>query len=214
MAEDGAAGAEGSNAGAPAVPALPPPSGQPQMAVPGKAADYTDGRLPYDWPSKFPPEARKHIHREAIILAVVLVIAIALTAIALIFSGNTYPISLPSLGPTATATIDPHLIVVFFCGTVGGTTFSIKWLIHAVSKGSWHLDRQLWRLFVPLVGGVYACAVLTLLDSGMILGHSGDASRGTASAASIAFLVGYFSDGVSGLLTNIANAVFGTVREK
>jgi hypothetical protein len=48
----------------------------------------------------------------------------------------------------------------------------------------------------------------------MILGRAGDVSRGTASAASLAFLIGYFSDGVSGLLTNIANAVFGTVREK
>lgn len=184
------------------------------MAVPGKSTDYTDGRLPYDWPSKFPAEARKHIYCEAGVLAVTLVITVLLTAIALVFSGNPYPINLPSLGPTATATVDPRLIAVFLCGAVGGTTFSIKWLIHAVAKGSWHLDRQLWRLFVPLVGGVYACAVLNLLDSGMILGHAGETSRGTASAASIAFLIGYFSDGVSGLLTNIANAVFGTIREK
>jgi hypothetical protein len=184
------------------------------MAVPGKTTDYTDGRVPYDWQSKFPAEARKHIRCEAIILAITLLVLIVLTTIALVFSGTTYPVALPTLGPNVTANVDPRLIVVFLCGAVGGTTFSIKWLIHAVAKGSWHLDRQLWRLFVPLVGGVYACAVLTLLDSGMILGHAGDASRGTASAASMAFLIGYFSDGVSGLLTNIANAVFGTIREK
>ncbi len=179
-----------------------PPNGEPPMAVPGKTIDYTDGRAPYDWQSRFPVEARKHIYCEAVLLAVTLLILICLTSVTLAFSSSI------------SANIDPRIIVQFFCGAVGGTTFSIKWLIHSVAKGSWHLDRRLWRLFVPLVGGVYACAVLTLLDSGMILGHAGDVSRGTASTASMAFLIGYFSDGVSGLLTNIANAVFGTVREK
>jgi hypothetical protein len=32
--------------------------------------------------------------------------------------------------------------------------------------------------------------------------------------AALAFLVGYFSDGVSGLLSNVANAVFGTLEKK
>jgi hypothetical protein len=212
VSEDGTEGAE--PAGAAVPPAPTPPNGAPPMAVPGKATDYTDGRAPYDWQSKFPAEARKHICCEARILAITLLVLICLTTIALVFSGAIYPVALPTLGPNVTANIDPRMIVLFLCGAVGGTTFSIKWLIHAVAKGSWHLDRQLWRLFVPLVGGVYACAVLTLLDSGMILGHAGDASRGTASSASMAFLIGYFSDGVSGLLTNIANAVFGTIREK
>jgi hypothetical protein len=188
--------------------------GEPTMAMPGKTTDYTDGRAPYDWQSKFPAEASKHICCEAIILAITLLISIFFTSIALIYAGNPNLLAFPMLGPNASTNIDPRIIVLFFCGSVGGTTFSIKWLIHSVAKGSWHLDRRLWRLFVPLVGGVYACAVLTLLDSGMILGRAGDVSRGTASAASMAFLIGYFSDGVSGLLTNIANAVFGTIREK
>jgi hypothetical protein len=212
VSEDGTTGAEPAGAVAPAAPTTP--NGEPPMAVPGKTTDYTDGRAPYDWQSKFPVEARKHICCEAVILALTLLILICLTSIALVFSGSTYPVAFPTLGPNVSANIDPRMIVLFLCGAVGGTTFSIKWLIHAVAKGSWHLDRQLWRLFVPLVGGVYACAVLTLLDSGMILGRAGDVSRGTASAASMAFLIGYFSDGVSGLLTNIANAVFGTIREK
>jgi hypothetical protein len=184
------------------------------MAIPGKTTDYTDGRAPYDWPSKFPEEARKYIYREALILAIILAILICVTSVALAFSGCPCLVAFPALGPNVSANIDPRMIALFFSGAVGGTTFSIKWLIHAVARGSWHLDRQLWRLFVPLVGGVYACAVLTLLDSGMILGRAGDVSRGIASAASMGFLIGYFSDGVSGLLTNIANAVFGTIREK
>jgi hypothetical protein len=55
--------------------------------------------------------------------------------------------------------------------------------------------------------------MLTLLDAGMF-GHGSDASRPLAVSAALAFLVGYFSDGVSGLLSNIANAVFGTLEKK
>lgn len=189
MSEDGTAGTNLAGAAAPTPAIL---NGDPAIAVPGKTIDYTDGRAPYDWKSRFPVEACKHIRCEAIILGAVLVLLICFTSVALVFSSATYTMAFPTLGPNASANVDPRLIVLFFSGGVGGTTFSIKWLIHAVAKGSWHLDRQLWRLFVPLVGGVYACAVLTLLDTGMILGHAGEASRGTASAASMAFLIGYF----------------------
>lgn len=181
------------------------------MAVPGKTVDYTDGRALYDWQSRFPEQACKHIRCEAIFLTSILLLLISLCGAALVLSGSTYTLN---LAPNVSANFDPRVIVIFLCGAVGGTTFSIKWLIHAVAKGNWHLDRRLWRMFVPLVGGVYACAVLTLLDSGVILGHGANATRGVAAAAAMGFLIGYFSDGVSGLLTNIANAVFGTVREK
>jgi hypothetical protein len=110
--------------------------------------------------------------------------------------------------------IDFRLLVIFFFGSLGGTTFSIKWLIHATAKRSWHLDRRYWRLFVPLIGGVYACVVLALLDGGLIGGQASGQPRTIGLTAAYAFLVGYFSDGVSGLLSNIANAVFGTLEKK
>jgi len=47
-----------------------------------------------------------------------------------------------------------------------------------------------------------------------MVGHSADNARPLAVSAALAFLVGYFSDGVSGLLSNIANAVFGTLEKK
>ena len=97
---------------------------------------------------------------------------------------------------------------------MGGVTFSIKWLIHSAARGSWHLDRRYWRMLVPLIGGVYACVVVTLFDSGFMSGHISEPNRSIASTSALAFLIGYFSDGVSGLLTNVANAVFGTLREK
>ncbi|PBC23170.1 hypothetical protein CK226_08330 [Mesorhizobium sp. WSM4311] len=106
-----------------------------------------------------------------------------------------------------------RLLAIYFVGGVGGVTFSIKWLVHSAAKCKWHLDRRYWRLFVPLVGGIYACVVLTLLDSG-IIGSSSGQPRAVAPSAALAFLVGYFSDGVSGLLSNVANAVFGTLEKK
>jgi hypothetical protein len=103
--------------------------------------------------------------------------------------------------------VDARIIAVFFCGNVGGTTFSIKWLVHSIAKGSWHQDRTYWRFFVPLIGGVYACVVLTLFDSGLIGGHTSDPNRSMASTAALGFLIGYFSDGVSGLSEIIQSVV-------
>ena len=184
------------------------------MATPIGSKDYTDNRALWDWQSKYPPDARKYINREAVFLTIALVISLILGGVALCFAGH--PIKVPFL-PTPNAEggiIESRLLVIFFVGCVGGTTFSIKWLIHTVAKGMWHLDRSYWRKFVPLIGGVYACVVLTLFDVGLIAGQTSQAPRTIASAAAFAFLVGYFSDGVSGLLTNIANAVFGTLKEK
>jgi hypothetical protein len=49
--------------------------------------------------------------------------------------------------------IDFRLLMIFSVGSLGGTTFSIKWLVHSVAKCKWHLDRRYWRFFVPMIGG-------------------------------------------------------------
>jgi poly(3-hydroxybutyrate) depolymerase len=107
-----------------------------------------------------------------------------------------------------------RILAIFAVGCVGGTTFSIKWLVHAVAKRKWHLDRRYWRFFVPAIGGVYACVVLTLAEGGLVGAQTAGQTRSAALTAALAFLVGYFSDGVSGLLSNVANAVFGTLEKK
>jgi hypothetical protein len=195
----------------------PGPEGPP-MAAPIGTKDYTDGRAPWDWQTRFPREARRAINCEAWTLAAVLIVTLVLSALAIWLAQHevNLPISLFSRSPESNSQmlLDFRLISVFLSGAVGGTTFSVKWLIHAVAKGSWHLDRRYWRLFVPLVGGVYACVVLTLFDVGMMGGQPPSTGRSIASTAALAFLVGYFSDGVSGLLSNVANAVFGTVKER
>jgi hypothetical protein len=189
------------------------------FVVPGKpSTEYTDGRLPGQWETKYPPAARRCINQEACFLATGMIFFCIIDGILLGMSSQTiiWPLDFLAKQPDASATvvkIDLRLLSIFFIGCLGGATFSIKWLVHSVAKSKWHLDRRYWRLFVPLIGGVYACVVLTLFDSG-VLGSHGGQPREMALTAAYAFLVGYFSDGVSGLLSNIANAVFGTLEKK
>jgi hypothetical protein len=196
-----------------------------QFAIPGRPVDsYTDDRRPWEWQSKYPESACVGIAFERKVLLAYLFVSLALSGVFLCLAGQDARIALPwnSMASGAdgapmalSLVINFHIIAIHWVGCVGGTTFSLKWLVHAAAKGKWHLDRRPWRLIVPLIGGVYACVVLTLLDAGAV-GHapSPGSSRPLAVSAALAFLVGYFSDGVSGLLSNIANAVFGTLEKK
>lgn len=190
-----------------------------QFAAPTiKGAEYTDGRLPGDWESKYPPPARRCINQEACVLGILLLLFSLLSGGTLGLSSSSMQIPVNFLaganGIAPPLQIDFRIVATFFVGCLGGTTFSIKWLIHSAAKRKWHLDRRYWRFFVPLIGGIYACVVLTLLDGGVIGNQSPAQPRSMALTAAFAFLVGYFSDGVSGLLSNIANAVFGTLERK
>ncbi len=186
-----------------------------EFASPVQKDEYTDGRLPWDWKSKYPPEARAILKFEAFVLLVILIVSLVISGLFLSLASQSFDIPLYVVGQAPLLLhIDCRLLMIFFVGFVGGTTFSIKWLIHSAAKGKWHLDRRYWRFFVPALGGVYACVVLTLFDAGLIGGQPPDKPRPIALVAAFAFLVGYFSDGVSGLLSNIANAVFGTLEKK
>lgn len=197
----------------------PPPA---RFSTPGASSDdYTDDRPRWEWKSKYPADAQKEIWHEEKRLFIYLTISVFMAAFALSLSGQLIAINLPFSAISADGTsiqplritVSSHVVAIYFIGCLGGTTFSIKWLVHACAKGKWHLDRRPWRLNTPLVGGVYACVVLTLLDAGLF-GHGADISRPFVLSAALAFLVGYFSDGVSGLLSNVANAVFGTLEKK
>jgi hypothetical protein len=202
---------------------FPDPLSNP-FAVPGqKPSEYTDGRRPGEWESKYPQSARRAINFEAAILFVLLIFFCVTSGLLLCLSNQHLTFELNWLKHSSSAspdrlepslTIEFRLLMIFFVGSLGGTTFSMKWLVHSVAKCKWHLDRRYWRLFVPLIGGVYACVVLTLFDGGTMIAQEAGQSHPTATTAALAFLVGYFSDGVSGLLSNVANAVFGTLEKK
>jgi len=195
----------------PDTPKTPvPPEKEKEFHTPFDPADgLEDGRKPWDWRSKFPDITKPLIKREAWIVLGYFVFFFAASALSAAIQGNKIVLGDPSFA----FTIDPKLLLIFFVGGMGGTTFSIKWLMHSVATGKWHIDRIYWRIFVPLVSGVYALVVLHLFGGGMI-GAARPLPTDIGGIAALAFLVGYFSDGVSGLLTNIANAVFGTVQKK
>lgn len=176
---------------------------------PGEGND--DGREKYGWKSRYELEAQQRQIFEAQIVGGCLFVFLICAAVTAGFAGNTYSIT---VGDSYVFLIDTQLLLMYFSGCLGGTTFSIKWLIHAVAKGYWNYDRFFWRIFVPFIGGIYAVVVLILMDSGLLGGNTIDKPLTIYLTGALAFLVGYFSDGVSGLLSNIANAVFGTVEKK
>jgi hypothetical protein len=150
---------------------------------------YTDGRKPWEWESKYPPEARREITFEARVLSVAFVLLLAIAGIFLGLADQSVPIALPWI--PATLYVNFRVLAIYFVGSVGGLTFSIKWLIHSAAKGKWHHDRCYWRFLVPLLGGVYACVVLTLIDAGLLGGAQLlDKPRPIAIATGLAFLVG------------------------
>jgi hypothetical protein len=182
--------------------------------TPVKTDEYTDGRKLWEWESKFPQEAQENIKLEARWLILSLFATLLVAGFFLGLGGTSFEFSLPIGETPPTLSINCKVLGTFFTGCVGGVTFSIKWLVHSAATGKWHLDRRYWRLLVPWIGGVYALVVLALFDAGLFArAGSGVGSFSTISPA-LAFLVGYFSDGVSGLLSNVANAVFGTLEKK
>lgn len=211
----------GESNGAQEEKSLPLGKGTPSKGPLGGADDdHQDGRKRGDWKSIYKDDkALKAIKFEATVLAGILAALIFIAGISVSLVNQHYTFILiqgDEASQGTAASVNFSLLAIFFVGCVGGVTFSIKWLIHAVAKGKWHLDRRLWRFFVPFTGGVYACVVMTLYDAGLFHGPlpNGADPTGHALTLGLAFLVGYFSDGVSGLLSNIANAVFGTVEKK
>lgn len=178
--------------------------------VVGGDEDYTDGRGQWEWKSRYPAEARRQMVIEAVVLVAFLLITICLAGLSL--GSVQEPFKRDILGMEVWTNF--NLLAVFFTGWVGGVTFSIKWFVHAIAKGLWHQDRVYWRLLVPVLGGVYACVMLSFWSSGFLKSQPPAQSDNLVTVASLAFLVGYFSDSVSGLLSNVADAVFGTVQKK
>ena len=179
-----------------------------------KGDEHTDNRDLWDWKSKYPPEAKKKIRFEAKVLLIALIASLLATAVFLGLGKNELSITGSTTDAPPRFLLDPKLIAIFLAGCVGGVTHSIKWLVHSVATGKWHLDRRYWRLLTPWTGGVYALAVLTFLDAGLFPGSGKEPTDYSVASPALAFLAGYFSDGVSGLLSNVANAVFGTLEKK
>lgn len=102
-------------------------------------------------------------------------------------------------------------ISVGLSGTLGGTSFALKWLYHSVAKGLWNQDRILWRLIVPVLSGTLAVFVSMLIASGVLSLINSRFFANFYGAVGVSWLVGYFSDNVLASLQKLALRWFGTV---
>ncbi len=189
------------------------------------AKGVRDARPLGQWKTQY-PDARKAINLEAWLLVGYLIVSfsaacyfISLTdqEVLLERCGGLFSYCAEDDSPALLFSVKFHYIAIFFVGMLGSVTYSIKWLVHSVAKSLWHLDRRYWRLMTPLVGGIYANVVLTFFGGGLplaiVVSEQNSQVSEWAPSLAMAFLIGYFSDGVSGLLTKIANVIFGTIEK-
>jgi hypothetical protein len=173
-------------------------------------ADPTDNRERYDWKSKYDdPIARKEINREALYLGVLL---FGLPAVMIVFWFDcpkyVFHLTDQKYQPLV------KYVFAWTAGSLGGVLFDLKWLYHTVARGSWHLDRRLWRIFIPHISGGLSFFVLALVASGGLRIFDSKATDSLSVVVGLAFLVGYFSDSAIAKLTEVAETLFGTIRAK
>ena len=100
-------------------------------------------------------------------------------------------------------------LCVALSGTVGGTSFTLKWLYHTIAKDTWHHDRIIWRLVVPILSGVFAVFVGFMVASGLVPFLNTKAFDQFYWSLAVGFFIGYFSDNVLAKLQRLANQWFG-----
>lgn len=167
--------------------------------------DPTDGRVPFEWQSKYPPEAKKQIRIEAACV----VVTFFSVPVSLFLVWQAYPRDWLGLDAANYGTFARYAYA-WLAGTLGGTLFNMKWLYHSVARGIWHLERRLWRMLTPHISGGYAFAVIVLITSGILRIFDKAELGRPPMIVGIGFLVGYFSDSAIGKLTEVAHTLFGT----
>lgn len=167
------------------------------------SSDPSDGRDKLEWESRYPDEALKIIRIEAIILAILFTATIIFIFLILCGAINNL---IQDCCVNGNIAILKHYSYFALSGLLGGTVFSIKYLYHAVARGTWHIDRQLWRFLTPLMSLGVAFIVAALIQANLI----GEPNPSSAASISIGFIAGYFSDNAIAKMYEIANVFFGS----
>lgn len=176
-----------------------------ETAKPGNGflSDLTDDRPKGDWDSKYDINAQKGIRWEKKYIIILLVCCLVIPLIFGIVSNRCF------WGFTCDFDNLKKYIFAWFGGTLGGTLFSLKWLVHSVAKNTWNIDRRMWRIFTPHLSGVLAFIIILLVNS-EIFKLIDIKTLSIHKCYGIGFLVGYFSDNAIGKLTEIAQVLFGS----
>lgn len=165
----------------------------------------TDGRKQYDWESKYPECAQKEMKKEAIYIAIILIIAFSL--LIFIVGGLIDKVgNLIGLEAKKTASLE-GVIIYFFSGLLGGTIFGLKYFYRVVSRGYWSQDRKYWRFFSPWISACVAFVVGCMVLSGYI---NATQTQSFAAEISVGFITGYFADEAVGKMSEVATALFGS----
>ena len=165
----------------------------------------TDGRKQYDWESKYPECAQKEMKKEAIYIAIILIIAYSLLII--IVGGLIDKVgNMIGLEAKKTASLE-GVIIYFFSGLLGGTIFGLKYFYRVVSRGYWSQDRKYWRFFSPWISACVAFVVGCMVLSGYI---NATQTQSFAAEICVGFITGYFADEAVGKMSEVATALFGS----
>jgi hypothetical protein len=171
--------------------------------------DYTDGRKPLDWKSRYQEkEAKRCIILETIYLTIILF----LIPIIILLFWLKIPNYLFKL-EEAKYHLLTYFVYSWLGGSLGGALYSIKWLYHSVAKSIWHLDRLIWRIMTPHLSGALGFIFMVIMYSNIIKVFNKDFISSGWIFLSISFMVGYFSDNAVAKLAEIARTLFG-VTEK
>ena len=165
----------------------------------------TDGRKQYDWESKYPERAQKEMKKEAIFIAIILIIAFSLMIF--IVGGLIDKVgNLIGLEAKKTASLE-GVIIYFFSGLLGGTIFGLKYFYRVVSRGYWSQDRKYWIFFSPWISACVAFVVGCMFLSGYI---NATQTQSFAAEICVGFITGYFADEAVGKMSEVATALFGS----
>lgn len=185
-----------------------------ELTDPGFApADPADDRDAGEWETRYKdPDAKKEIAYEAKYLGVHL-FGVLLIVFLVAFFGEQ-----PELVPAGEVEKLPafgwyQLLHGWLGGVLGGTAYSIKWLVHVVAKHLWNLDRRLWRVMTPHVSGALAFAFVILMASGFVKVIDQNSMRSAWVCMGLGFLIGYFSDNATAKLSEMATTLFGASRQ-
>jgi hypothetical protein len=171
----------------------------------GFATDLTDHRNRGEWETRYPTEVHEEIVVEAVYLVSVAILFLATGAWAFLVR---HELLHDRVGeePFKWLTVPA---MAMSGGGLGGTLFGLKWLYHSVAKGSWSLDRRLWRFFTPWISAVLALAFMALVASDVLQLFNSRIMQRLSAVFGVSFLVGYFSDTTIGKLNEVVNVLFG-----
>lgn len=198
--------------------AVTPLPGTPKVTVPPCESDeggtmggsteparLMDGRKVGEWQSRWPSRVWIQVSIEAIYLVILMVLAFSMLG----YAWFELPQALLS-SPSGRAADFIRYWHYAFAGLLGGTVFAMKWLYHSVAKGSWNVDRIIWRLLSPWIAFSLAFAVGVLMTSGSVATKVDIESA--SGWMSLGFLVGLFSDTAVGKMQEVAYVLFGGPR--